>query len=345
MKLIREVLEETRITATAGIGTNMYLAKIAMDIVAKRMPADRDGVRIAELDEKTYREALWCHKPLTDFWRVGKGIARKLETYGMHTMGDVARCSIGKPTDYKNEDLLYRLFGINAELLIDHAWGWEPTEIRDCRNYTPEGKSLSQGQVLSRPYTAAEGRVVVQEMADQLSMDLVRKGLFTDQVALDIGYDVENLTDPERANAYRGEIIGDFYGRRVPKPAHGSENLGRHMASTERIVEAVRTVFDRIADGTLLMRRFTVAVCNLKTADEVREAESVPEQLDLFTDREAKERQRQAEDAALEKETRRQKALLDIRDKYGKNAVVRGLNLQEGATAIERNAQIGGHKA
>ncbi len=345
MKLIREVLEETRITATAGIGTNMYLAKIAMDIVAKRMPADKDGVRIAELDEKTYREALWCHRPLTDFWRVGKGIARKLETYGMYTMGDVARCSVGKQTDYKNEDLLYRLFGINAELLIDHAWGWEPTEIADCKVYTPEAKSLSQGQVLSRPYTAAEGRVVVQEMADQISLDLVRKGFFTDQVVLDIGYDVENLTDPKRAERYKGEIVTDWYGRKVPKSVHGSQNLGRHIASTERIVEAVRTIYDSIADEQLLMRRFTVAVCNLKTAEEVKEAEAKPEQLDLFTDYEAQDKAREAEDAALEKETRRQKALLNIRDKYGKNAVVRGLNLQEGATAIERNAQIGGHKA
>ncbi len=345
MMLIREVMEETRITATAGIGTNMYLAKIAMDIVAKRMPADKDGVRVAELDERSYRELLWCHRPLTDFWRIGRGIAKKLETYGMYTMGDVARCSIGKPTDYKNEDLLYRLFGINAELLIDHAWGWEPTEIRDCKAYTPEGKSLSQGQVLSRPYTAAEGRVVVQEMADQLSMDLVRKGLFTDQVTVSIAYDVENLTDPVRAAAYKGEIVGDFYGRQAPKPAHGSQNLGRHVASTARIVEAARQIFDRIADKTLLMRRFNVTVCSLKTADEVREEESVPEQLDLFTDPEAKERARAEETAALEKEGRRQKALLDIRDKYGKNAVVRGLNLQEGATAIERNAQIGGHKA
>lgn len=345
MKLIREVLEETRITATAGIGTNMYLAKIAMDIVAKRMPADKDGVRIAELDEHSYREALWCHKPLTDFWRIGKGIAKKLETYGMHTMGDVARCSVGKPTDYQNEDLLYRLFGINAELLIDHAWGWEPTEIKDCKTYTPEAKSLSQGQVLSRPYTAAEGRIVVQEMADQLSMDLVRKGLYTDQVVLDIGYDVENLTDAHRAEAYKGEVVTDWYGRRVPKSVHGSQNLGRHMASTERIVEATRAIFDRIADRELLMRRFTVAVCNLLTADERKAAETEPEQLDLFTDYEAQAQAKKAEDAALEKETRRQKALLNIRDKYGKNAVVKGLNLQEGATAIERNAQIGGHKA
>ncbi len=345
MMLIREVLEETRITATAGIGTNMYLAKIAMDIVAKRMPADKDGVRIAELDERSYREALWCHKPLTDFWRIGKGIARKLETYGMHTMGDVARCSVGKPTDYRNEDLLYRLFGINAELIIDHAWGWEPTEIKDCRDYRPEGKSVSQGQVLPRPYTAAEGRVVVQEMADQVSMDLVRKGLYTDQIVLDVGYDVENLNDPVRAERYKGEIVTDWYGRKVPKSVHGSGSLGRHMASTERIVEAVRRIFDRITDETLLMRRFTVAACNLKTADEVREAETAPEQLDLFTDYEAQDAERRAEDAALEKETRRQKALLDIREKYGKNAVVRGLNLQEGATAIERNAQIGGHKA
>ena len=345
MMLMRQVMEETRITATAGVGTNMYLAKVAMDIVAKHMPADRDGVRIATLDEIGYREALWCHTPLTDFWRVGHGIARKLEAHGMFTMGDVARCSLGKPGEYFNEDLLYRLFGINAELLIDHAWGWEPTEIKDCRSYVPETKSLSMGQVLSRPYPASEGRVVVQEMADQLSLDLVRKGLYTDQVVLDIGYDVENLTDPARAQTYRGEVVTDWYGRRVPKPAHGSQNLGRHVASTKRIVEATRNIFDRIADETLLMRRFTVAVGNLLTADEVKEKESRPEQLDLFTDTEAQDRARAEENAALEREKRRQEALLNIRDKYGKNAVVRGLNLMDGATAIERNSQIGGHKA
>ncbi len=345
MMLIRDVMERTRITATAGIGTNMYLAKIAMDIVAKRMPADRDGVRIAELDERRYREELWCHRPLTDFWRVGRGIARKLETYGMHTMGDVARCSVGTLPNGKNEDLLYRLFGVNAELLIDHAWGWEPTEIKDCKSYVPETKSLTQGQVLSRPYTAEEGRIVVQEMADQLAMDLVRKGLYTDQVVLSVGYDVENLTDPDRAGTYSGEIVTDWYGRKVPKPVHGSQNLGRHVASAGRITEAVRTIYDRITDGSLLMRRFNVAVGNLLTADELKARESVPEQLDLLTDYEARDAARAEEDAALEKETRRQKALLSIRDKYGKNAVVKGLNLQEGATAIERNAQIGGHKA
>lgn len=345
MMLIRDVLEETRITATAGIGTNMYLAKIAMDIVAKKMPADRDGVRIASLDEKSYREALWSHRPLTDFWRIGRGIARKLETYGMYTMGDVARCSLGRQTDYKNEELLYRLFGVNAELLIDHAWGWEPTEIKDCKSYVPEVKSLSQGQVLTRPYRWEEGRVVVQEMADQLSMDLVRKGLYTDQVTLDVGYDVENVNDPDRARIVKSEIVTDWYGRRVPKPAHGSANLGRHMASSERITEAVRTIYDRITDPELLLRRFNVSVGNLLTADEVRTRESAPEQLDLLTDYEARDAARAREDAALEKETRRQKALLNIRDKYGKNAVVKGLNLQEGATAIERNAQIGGHKA
>ena len=345
MRLIRTVLEETRITATAGIGTNMYLAKIAMDIVAKRIPADKDGVRIAELDEMQYRTLLWDHRPLTDFWRIGRGIARKLESYGMYTMGDVARCSVGGVNDFRNEDLLYRMFGINAELLIDHAWGWEPTEIKDCKSYTPETKSLSSGQVLSRPYTAAEARIVVQEMADQLAMDLVRKGLYTDQVVLGVGYDVENLNDAFRAEGYKGEIVGDFYGRRVPKPVHGSQNLGRHVASADRIIEAVRTIYDRITDTSLLVRRLNVAVCNLLTYDEVREARSAPEQLDLFTDTEAQERARAEEDAALEKERRRQKALLDIRDKYGKNAVVKGLNLQEGATAIERNAQIGGHKA
>lgn len=239
MMLIQEVLKETRITATAGIGTNMYLAKIAMDIVAKHIPADKDGVRIAELNEMSYREKLWTHKPLTDFWRVGKGIARKLEQNGMFTMGDIARCSEGKDTDYYNEDLLYKLFGINAELLIDHAWGWEPTEIADCKAYKPESKCLSSGQVLSRPYSFDEGRIVLLEMADLLSMDLVRARLFTDQVVLDVGYDIENLTDSKRAVKYKSAITTDFYGRQVPKSAHGSKNLGLQTSSTAKIMDAV----------------------------------------------------------------------------------------------------------
>ena len=345
MKMIRDVMRETRITATAGIGTNMYLAKIAMDIVAKHIPADKDGVRIAELDEMSYREKLWCHRPLTDFWRVGKGIARKLESNGLYTMGDVARCSEGTDNSLYNEDFLYKLFGVNAELLIDHAWGWEPTEIADCKAYTPESKSLSQGQVLSRPYSAKEGRIVVQEMADQLSMDLVRKGLFTDQVVLDVGYDIENLTDPKKAAKYKGAIVKDWYGREVPKGVHGSQNLGRQTNSTRLIVKAVCDIYDRIVDDGLLVRRFNIAVTRLILQEDAKRVDNQPVQLDLFTDYEALEREKQAEEAELEKERKMQKALIDIRDKFGKNAIVKGLNMQEGATAIERNKQIGGHKA
>ncbi len=344
MLLIRQVLAETRITATAGIGSNMYLAKVAMDVEAKRLPADKDGVRIAELDEISYREKLWCHRPLTDFWRIGRGIARKLEANGMYTMGDVARCSLGKPYEAKNEELLYRLFGVNAELLIDHAWGWEPTEIADCKAYRPESRSLSQGQVLSRPYSAEEGRVVVREMADMLAMDLVRKGFYTDQVVLDVSYDVENLSDPERAAAYQGPVALDYYGRKVPKRVHGSRNLGRQTTSASRISAAVCEIFDRIVDPNLTLRRFSLAVTRLVTAEEL-EKPPKEEQLDLFTDYEEKEREEKAEEEALQRERRVQEALLDIRDRFGKNAVVKGLNLRKGATALERNRQIGGHKA
>ena len=342
--MIRDVMRETHITATAGIGTNLYLAKIAMDIMAKHAPADEDGVRIAELTEQTYREQLWCHKPLTDFWRVGRGIAKKLEQYGMHTMGDVARCSEGPADGIHNEDLLYRLFGVNAELLIDHAWGWEPTEIADCKAYTPETKSLSQGQVLSGPYPADKGRLVVREMADQLSMDLVRKGLYTDQVVLDVTYDVDNLKG-ERGEMFRGEVATDWYGRKVPKGVHGSHNLPRHTDSTRQIVEAAAEIYDRIVDSTLLVRRFGIAVMHLLTQEELIEAEPGYEQMSMFVDYEERDRKRAAEQAEHARENKVQKALLNIRDKYGKNAIVRGLNLKDGATAMERNEQIGGHKA
>ncbi len=345
MMLIRDVLRETRITATAGIGTNMYLAKIAMDIVAKRMPADKDGVRIAELDEISYREKLWCHRPLTDFWRVGNGIARKLERNGMYTMGDVARCSVGGENAFYNEDLLYKLFGVNAELLIDHAWGWEPTEIADCMEYRPESKSISQGQVLTRPYKFDEGRIIVSEMADLLSVDLVRKGLFTDQVVLHVGYDIENLTDPKKAAGYKGPVTNDYYGRPVPKPAHGSQNLGRCTSSSRRITEAVCSIYDRVVDRNLTVRRFTVAMTRLKYTEDIKAEEPELLQLDLFTDYEAAEREKQAEDAELDREMRVQKALISIRDRYGKNAIVKGLNMRESATAMERNKQIGGHRA
>jgi DNA polymerase V len=293
----------------------------------------------------SYREKLWNHKPLTDFWRVGPGISRKLEQNGMFTMGDIARCSEGRETDYYNEDLLYKLFGVNAELLIDHAWGWEPSEIADCKAYKPESKSLSQGQVLSRPYSFDEGRTVVLEMADQLSIDLVRAGLFTDQVVLDVGYDIENLTNQTKAIEYKGAIVSDHYGRQVPKPVHGSKNLGRQTSSTKRIMSAVAEIYDKIVDQRLSVRRFTVAVTHLVPEQEAKSVTPETEQLDLFTDYEALDRQRQAEEAELDQELKLQKALISIRDKFGKNAIVKGLNMKEGATAIERNSQIGGHKA
>ena len=346
MTLIREVLRETGVTATAGIGTNLYLAKIAMDIVAKKMPADADGVRIAELDEKTYREKLWCHRPLTSFWRVGPGTARKLEAYGMHTMGDVARCSLGKEDDYHNAELLYRLFGVNAELLIDHAWGYEPTEIADCKAYTPENRSLCSGQVLPRPYTFDEGRIVAREMADEIALDLTRKGLVTDLVTLDVAYDASNLKDPKTAAGYTGEVKPDYYGRQAPKRVHGSHGLGRYVSSSSRITEAVCEIYDRIVDKNLTVRRFSVSVCDLIPAGEAaaREGAAAPEQLSFFRDYEAEERARQAEDAALDRERRKQEAILALREKYGRDAVIRGLNLQEGATGLERGGQIGGHK-
>jgi DNA polymerase V len=276
---------------------------------------------------------------------VGPGISRKLEQNGMFTMGDIARCSEGRETDYYNEDLLYKLFGVNAELLIDHAWGWEPSEIADCKAYKPESKSLSQGQVLSRPYSFDEGRTVVLEMADQLSIDLVRAGLFTDQVVLDVGYDIENLTNQTKAIEYKGAIVSDHYGRQVPKPVHGSKNLGRQTSSTKRIMSAVAEIYDKIVDQRLSVRRFTVAVTHLVPEQEAKSVTPETEQLDLFTDYEALDRQRQAEEAELDQELKLQKALISIRDKFGKNAIVKGLNMKEGATAIERNSQIGGHKA
>ena len=345
MRIIRDVLRETGITATAGIGTNMYLAKIAMDIVAKHMPADKDGVRIAELDEMSYREKLWCHRPLTDFWRVGRGTAKRLERNGIYTMGDIARCSQGDENSYFNEELLYKLFGVNAQLLIDHAWGWEPTEIADCRMYKPESRSLSRGQVLSRPYSAEEGRIVVQEMADLLSITLVRKGLVTDQVVLDVGYDIENLSDTETPEKFKGEIERDRYGRRVPKSVHGSQNLGRQTASTSLIVRAICDIYDRIVDKDLLVRRFNITVAHLVCEDEIKPSEPSDRQLDLFTDYAALQKQSEAEEEKFQKERDMQKAIIGIRDKFGKNSIIRGLNMQKGATAVERNKQIGGHKA
>ena len=344
MKMIREVLKETGITATAGIGTNLYLSKIAMDIVAKHMPADQDGVRIAELDEMKYRKLLWTHQPLTDFWRVGQGYARKLEENGLFTMGDVARCSLGKATDFYSEDLLYRLFGINAELLIDHAWGWESCTIADIKAYKPESNSVSSGQVLQCPYNFDKGKLIVREMTDLLVLDLVDKGLVTDQMVLTVGYDIECLTNPEIRKNYHGPVTRDHYGRQVPKAAHGSINLDAPTSSTRLITEAVMELYDRIVDRNLLVRRMYVVANRVMDENSVK-AGAEPEQLELFTDYEALEKEREAEETALNREKSMQKAVLEIKKKYGKNAILKGMNLEEGAMTIERNRQIGGHKA
>ena len=337
MKLIREVLANTGITATAGIGTNLYLAKIAMDIVAKHIPADKDGVRIAELDEQSYREKMWSHRPLTDFWRVGKGYASKLEAAGMYTMGDVARMSV------KNEDLLYRMFGINAELLIDHAWGWEPVTIAEIKAYKPESNSISSGQVLQEPYEFVKGKLVAREMTDQLVLDLVEKHLVTDQLVLTVGYDASNLTDSDRRMRYAGPVRIDHYGRPVPKEAHGSINLDRHTSSSKIIIEHMMQLFDRITDPNLLVRKITIGANHILNESDV--PEDILEQPDLFADHEALAKQKAAEDAELAKERRLQDALLSIKKQFGKNAVLKAMSLQDGATAKDRNQQVGGHKA
>lgn len=338
MKLIREVLSRTGITATAGIGPNMYLCKIAMDVEAKHIPADSDGVRICELDEMSYREKLWDHRPLTDFWRVGKGISNRLERMGIHTMGDIAEVSL------RNEDLLYKEFGVNAELLIDHAWGWEPCRISDIKSYVPENSSLSSGQVLSCPYSFEKGRLIAREMTDLLVLDLVEKKLVTDRMELTVVYDVENLTDPELRKAYSGPIVTDIYGREMPKQAHGGISLASPTSSTRLIIDAVTELYERIVDPKLLVRRLYVVADHVIREDSVPPKEEVI-QLDLFTDLEAEEEKRKAEEKELERERRRQEAILDIKRKYGKNAVLKGMNFEEGATTIERNRQVGGHKA
>ena len=337
-KIILEVLKETGITATAGIGTNLYLCKVAMDIVAKHIPADEHGVRIAQLDEMAYRRLLWDHRPLTDFWRVGRGYAKKLERNGLYTMGDIARCSLGGANDYYNEDLLYKLFGINAQLLIDHAWGWEPCSIRDIKGYRPSTNSISSGQVLHCPYSWEKAKLITREMTDLLSLDLVEKGLVTDQLVLTVGYDIENLTTPEIAQTYTGPVVIDHYGRKVPKHGHGTVNLQEPTASTRIITEAMMALYDRIANPDLLVRRITIAACRVIPE---KKCVQVCEQLDLFSNPERQRQQREA----LEKEKRRQKAVIGIKRKYGKNAILKGMNLQEGATTRDRNSQVGGHKA
>ena len=330
--IIHDVLGLTGITATAGIGTNLYLCKIAMDIVAKHAKPDEFGVRMAQLDEMTYRKFLWSYRPLTDFWRVGRGYAKKLEAHGMHTMGDVARCSV------HNEDLLYKLFGVNAELLIDHAWGWEPCTLADIKAYKPSTNSLCSGQVLQEAYPSPKARLVTREMADMLSMDLVEKGLCTDQLVISVAYDIENLTNPQIAKLYSGPVVTDGYGRQVPKSAHGSRNLGRHTASTARITQAAVELFEEITDENLLVRKINITANHL--LPENRIPEQPPRQLNLFEEPEPEE-----DEEYLEREKKRQRAVLEIRRKYGKNAILKGMNLEEGATARMRNGQIGGHKA
>lgn len=335
MKMVLDVLETTGITATAGIGTNLYLCKIAMDIYAKHCDPDKNGVRIAELDEMSYRRILWDHRPLTDFWRVGRGISKKLEEHGMYTMGDVARCSVGRESDYYNEDLLYKLFGVNAELLIDHAWGWEPTEISDIKSYRPESSSLSSGQVLQEPYEFSKAKLVLKEMADLLSLELVSKRIVTDQIVLTVGYDIESLK-----KSYSGAVETDRYGRKIPKTAHSSENIGRYTSSTKLICETAMKLFDRIVDKELLVRRMYIVANHIITENDAeKEREYV--QLNLFSDTGKQE----AEENELKKEKDMQKAILKIKSKYGKNSIIKGMNLKNGATALERNRQIGGHKA
>ena len=339
MKMVRAVLRETGITATAGIGTNLYLAKIAMDIVAKHKPADKDGVRIAELDEQSYRRLLWDHKPLTSFWRVGHGLAAKLESYGMYTMGQIARCSIN------NEELLYKLFGVNAELLIDHAWGWEPCTIETIKSYRPKENSLCTGQVLQEPYTFKKARVVAKEMADSMALDLVDKHLVTDQIVVTVGYDIENLTNPSIQSTYNGPITTDGYGRRKPKSVHGSANLGFHNSSSKLITLAVIKIFDQIVSRNLLIRRMNVTANHVVSEDNAHRETHAPIQLNLFTNSESQRRQEAERRMTLSRERRMQQTLLNIKKKFGKNAILKGIDFEEGATTRERNIQIGGHRA
>ena len=344
MRIIQDILATTGITATAGIGSNLYLAKVAMDIQAKHIPADENGVRIAQLDEKSYRRLLWEHTPLTDFWRVGRGYAKKLEAHGLYTMGDIARCSLGKPGDVYNEELLYRLFGVNAELLIDHAWGWEPCTIADIKVYKPAATSIGSGQVLHCATGFAEARLVVREMADQLVLDLVDKKLMTKQLVLTVGYDIENLTDPQRRKCYCGAVTTDRYGRSVPKHAHGTANLAHFTSSTKLILEAVTALYDRIVDENLLVRRVNLTANNVLDEQAAQEREAC-EQLDFFSITQEAQTQQAEEEKQLARERKRQEAMLAIKKKFGKNAIVKGMDLQEGATTMERNRQIGGHKA
>ncbi len=344
MTMVRDVLQTTGITATAGIAPNMYLCKVAMDIVAKHSDPDKDGVRIAELDETSYRRLLWDHLPLTDFWRVGPGTVRRLAEHKIYTMGDIARCSLGEEKDVRNQALLYELFGVNAELLIDHAWGIEPTTMQDIRSYVPETHSLSQGQVLSEPYDHESAALVISEMCDMLCMDMLEKKVVTDQIVLTVGYDIKNLENEVLRARYKGQVTVDMYGRSVPKSAHGSANLPFFTNSNAIILEKMMELYERICDPKLLVRRMYV-VANHVVAENSPQAVKKTEQLDLFTDMDSALREEEKLAKELEREKKEQTALLQIRKKYGKNAVLKGKNLLEKATARKRNAEIGGHKA
>ncbi len=339
-KIMGHVYDATGITATAGLGTNLYLAKVAMDIMAKHMPADEKGVRIAELDEMSYRRLLWSHQPISDFWRVGRGYTKKLHALGLYTMGDIARYSL----DPRGEDQLYGLFGVNAELLIDHAWGWEPCSMADIKAYRPESSSLGSGQVLPYAYPAEQAKMVVREMTDMLVLGLVDKGLVTDQLTLTVGFDVENLTDPEIRKQYTGAVVTDHYGRKIPKHAHGTANLKMHTNSARQIIHEVMELYDHIVEKNLLVRRVNITANHIAAEKDVKE-EMEYEQLDLFTDLETEDKKREEEKEALEKERQLQQAVLQIQKKYGKNSILKGVNLMEGATTVSRNGQIGGHKA
>ena len=340
-QMIRDVLKTTGITATAGIGTNLYLAKIAMDIEAKHITADSDGVRIAMLTEKSYRQKLWDHRPLTDFWRIGPQTAKKLEQNGMFTMGDVARCSVGKINQFHNEELLYRLFGVNAELIIDHAWGWEPCRMEDIKAYRPETNSISSGQVLQCPYPYDKARLVVREMAEAVAMDLLEKRLVTDQLTLTVGYDIENTA----GGNFRGEIVTDRYGRKIPKHAHGTANLPRKTSSARSIMDAILGIYDGKVNPKLSIRRITITANKIVSEDDVPQEAGMPVQFNLFDDIAAQEQQHKDEEIRLERERKIQEAMLGIKKKFGKNAILNGGSYLDGATARERNGQIGGHKA
>lgn len=336
-KMIMDVYKTTGITATAGIGTNLFLCKVAMDIGAKHIKPDKYGVRIAELDEMTYRKKLWNHRPLTDFWRVGKGYAKKLEENNMYTMGDIARCSI------ENEELLYELFGVNAELLIDHSWGWECATIESIKNYKPEAKSISSGQVLHCPYNFEKARLIIKEMVELLVLEMVEKNFITDQLVLDVIYDIENLTNSNYSKFYNGEIKTDRYGRKTPKPTHGTHRLDKKTSSTKLIMNGFLQLYDEIVDKRLLIRKINICVGNLSDEKDIKQ-DNKYEQIDLFTNYIEKEEKKEAENKKLIKEKDLQKTIIDIKNKYGKNAIIKGMNLEEGATTIERNSQIGGHK-